>query len=34
MDGFNVGYAYLYPNSDSERQEYVFNMTSENIANL
>lgn len=34
MDGFHVGYAYLYPNNDGERQEYVFNMTPENIANF
>ena len=34
MDGFHVGYAYLYLNNNGERQEYVFNMTSENIANF
>lgn len=34
IDGFNVGYAYLYPNDDSARQEYVFDMTPENIANF
>lgn len=34
MNGFHVGYAYLYPNDGGERQEYVFNMTPENIANF
>ncbi|WP_455950148.1 hypothetical protein [Eubacterium sp.] len=34
MDGFHVGYAYLYPNNGGERQEYVFDMTPENIANF
>ncbi len=34
IDGFNVGYAYLYPNDDSARQEYVFDMMPENIANF
>lgn len=33
-DGFYVGYAYLYPNDGSARQEYVFDMTPENIANF
>lgn len=34
IDGFYVGYAYLSPKDDSARQEYVFNMTPENIANF
>lgn len=34
MDGFHVGYAYLYPKDGGERQEYVFDMTPENIANF
>lgn len=34
MDGFHVGYAYLYSNDGGERQEYVFDMTPENIANF
>lgn len=34
IDGFYVGYAYLFPNDDSARQEYVFDMTPENIANF
>lgn len=34
IDGFYVGYAYLYLNNDSARQEYVFDMTPENIANF
>ena len=34
IDGFYVGYAYLYPNGGSVRQEYVFDMTLENIANF
>ena len=29
-----VGYAYFYPNDGSERQEFVFNMKPENIANF
>lgn len=33
-DGFYVGYAYLYPSDGSARQEYVFDMTPENIANF
>lgn len=34
MNGFHVGYAYLYPNDGGQRQEYVFDMTPENIANF
>lgn len=34
MDGFHVGYAYLYPKDGGERQEYVFDMTPENITNF
>lgn len=34
IDGFYVGYAYLSLNDDSARQEYVFDMTPENIANF
>lgn len=34
MDGYRVGYAYLYPIERIDRQEYVFNMTPENIANF
>lgn len=34
IDGFYVGYAYLYPNDGGERQEYVFDMVPENIANF
>ena len=34
MDGFYVGYAYLYLSAGGERKEYVFDMTPENIANF
>lgn len=34
IDGFNVGYAYLYPNDGGNKEEYVFDMTPENIANF
>ena len=34
MEGYRVGYAYLYPIEGIERQEYVFDMTPENIANF
>lgn len=34
MEGNHVGYAYLYPSDGSPREEYVFDMTSENIANF
>lgn len=34
MEGYRVGYAYLYPMEGIERQEYVFDMTPENIANF
>lgn len=34
LDGNQVGYAYLYPLNSGERQEYVFDMTPENIANF
>lgn len=34
IDGFYVGYAYFYPNDGGARQEYVFDMTPENIANF
>ncbi len=34
LDEGNVGYAYLYPNDGSERQEFVFSMMPENIANF
>ena len=34
IDGFYVGYAYLYPNDGSARQEYVFDMVPEKIANF
>lgn len=34
MEGYRVGYAYLYPMEGIKRQEYVFNMTPENIANF
>lgn len=30
----NIGYAYLYPCDGSARQEFVFEMTPENIANF
>ena len=33
-NGYQVGYAYLYPNEGIDRQEYVFDMTPENIANF
>lgn len=33
MDGFHVGYAYLYSH-DGGSQEFVFDMTPENIANF
>lgn len=32
MEGYRVGYAYLYPMEGIDRQEYVFDMTAENIA--
>lgn len=34
MDGYRVGYAYLYPVEGIDRQEYVFDMTPENIASF
>lgn len=34
MDGYRVGYAYLYPIEGIDRQEYVFDMTPENIASF
>lgn len=34
MEGLHVGYAYLYPVEGIERQEYIFDMTPENIANF
>lgn len=34
MEGYRVGYAYLYPMEGIDRQEYVFDMTAENIANF
>lgn len=34
MDEGNVGYAYLYPSNNTARQEFVFSMTPENIANF
>lgn len=34
MDGYRVGYAYLYPMEGIDRQEYVFDMTPENIASF
>lgn len=34
MDEGNVGYAYLYPSSGMAREEFVFSMTPENIANF
>ncbi len=34
MEGYQVGYAYLYPNEGGPREEYVFDMTPENIANF
>lgn len=34
MEGYHVGYAYLYPLEGVERQEYVFDMTPENITNF
>lgn len=34
MDGWQAGYAYLEPMDGSARQEFVFDMTSENIANF
>lgn len=30
----NIGYAYLYPRDGGARQEFVFEMTPENIANF
>lgn len=29
-----MGYAYLYPSDGGNRQEFVFDMTPENIANF
>ncbi len=34
IDGFYVGCAYLYPNDGGNKEEYVFDMTPENIANF
>lgn len=34
MEEGNVGYAYLYPSSGATRQEFVFALTPENIANF
>lgn len=34
LDGERVGYAYLYPSDGSERLEYVFDMTAENMASF
>lgn len=34
LDGNQVGYAYLYPSDGSERLEYVFDMTAENMASF
>lgn len=34
MEGYRVGYAYLYPIEGIDRQEYVFDMTPENIASF
>lgn len=34
MEEGNVGYAYLYPSNNAERQEFVFSMTPKNIANF
>ena len=34
MEGYRVGYAYLSPMEGIDRQEYVFDMTAENIANF
>lgn len=34
MEGYRVGFAYLYPIEGIERQENVFDMTPENIANF
>lgn len=34
MDGYRVGYAYLYPSDGGNRQEFVFDMTPENVANF
>lgn len=34
MDGYRVGYAYLYPIEGIDTQEYVFDMTPENIASF
>lgn len=34
MDGFYVGYAYLYPSDGGNLQEFVFDMTPQNIGNF
>ena len=34
MEEGNIGYAYCYPSDQSPRQEFVFSMTPENIANF
>lgn len=34
MEEGNIGYAYLYPSSGGDRQEFVFSMKPENIANF
>lgn len=34
IDGKSIGYAYIYPVDKSVRQQYVFELTPKNIANL
>ena len=34
LDDEKMGFAYLYPNDGMPRQEYVFAMTPENMANF
>lgn len=34
MEGWQVGYAYLYPSGGGNRKEFVFDMTADNIANF
>ena len=34
MEGWHVGYAFLYPVDKGKRREYIFDMTPENIASF
>lgn len=34
IENYHVGYAYLYPSGNGQREEYVFDMTPENMADF